>query len=108
KSEKTVAQGENEDIMPVVILLHQNYPNPFNPETKIRYSLPQTNNVSLKIYNINGDIIRTLVNAKVEAGEHFIRWDGTDNNGFLVASGVYYYELMVGTFRQVNKMTLIR
>jgi hypothetical protein len=88
--------------------LHQNYPNPFNPETEIRFALPHASPVVLKIFNILGAEIRTLVDEQREVGYHNVRWDGRDKNGKLVASGVYLYQLQVGSFSQVKKMSLLR
>jgi hypothetical protein len=88
--------------------LLQNYPNPFNPETEIRFQLPEAGQVMVKIFNINGEEIRTLLNGQYEAGYHRVRWDGKDKNGNAVASGVYLYELRAGSFSQVRKMSLLR
>jgi flagellar hook assembly protein FlgD len=88
--------------------LLQNYPNPFNPETEIHFQLPQASHVMLKIFNLLGEEIRTLVNEQRDAGYHNVRWDGRDKNGKLVASGVYLYQLQAGTFYEVKKMALLR
>lgn len=68
-----------------------NYPNPFNPETKIRFELPEPAQVSLIIYNLLGEEVRTLVNTDLEANFHTIRWDGKNDSGEEVPSGVYIY-----------------
>jgi hypothetical protein len=94
--------------LPESYALEQNYPNPFNPETEIRFQLPATNHVVIKIFNALGQEIRTLVNAQYEAGNHSARWDGKDKNGIPVASGVYLYQLQAGAFSQVMKMSLVR
>jgi hypothetical protein len=89
--------------------LEQNYPNPFNPTTNIKFKLPINKNVSLKIYNALGQEVRTLINDQNYApGGHTVQWDGKDNNGNLVASGVYVYTLYYGNFSKSNKMTLVR
>ena len=88
--------------------LAQNYPNPFNPETTIRFALPQSGKVSLKIYNIAGQLVKTLVDGSLSAGAHQVRWDATSNSGQRVASGVYLYALQHGERRQTRKMMLIR
>jgi photosystem II stability/assembly factor-like uncharacterized protein len=88
--------------------LAQNYPNPARPGTEIRFQLPRPSSVSLKIFNALGEEIRALVDAPFEAGSHRALWDGKDNNGKLVASGVYLYQLRAGEFAQVRKMSLIR
>ena len=88
--------------------LEQNYPNPFNPTTSISYSIPTNDVVSLKIYNIMGQEVRTLVNASQAAGTHTIQWDGLNSNGQRVASGVYLYVMKAGKFVQSKKMTLMK
>jgi hypothetical protein len=88
--------------------LYPNYPNPFNTETEIRFYLPEDNHVMLKIYNINGAEIRTLVNEQYVGGEHSIRWDGTDGNGNPVPKGFYLYQFKAGSFTKVEKMSIIR
>jgi parallel beta-helix repeat protein len=88
--------------------LVQNYPNPFNPETEIRFRLPEAGPVVVKIYNLFGQEIRTLVDKTYPAGHHSVRWDGRDNFGKAVSSGVYFYRLQAGSFMQVKKMNLLR
>ena len=105
-------------VLPRDFALLQNYPNPFwsaatsraagNPETKIRFALPQTRHVVLKIFNLLGKEIRTLLEAEYQAGYHQILWDGKDKSGKPVASGVYLYQLRVGDFSQIKKMSLLR
>lgn len=95
-------------VLPGNFVLLQNYPNPFNPETKIRFALPQTRHVVLKIFNLLGKEIRTLMEAEYQAGYHQILWDGKDKSGKLVTSGVYLYQLRVGDFSQIKKMSLLR
>jgi hypothetical protein len=94
--------------IPEDFALSQNYPNPFNPETEIRFQLPQASHVVMKIYNLLGEEIRTLVDKQHEAGYHNVRWDGKDKNGNAMASGVYLYQLRAGSFSQVQKMNLLR
>ena len=97
---------------PKTFSLYQNYPNPFNPETIIRYRIPQldqaTMPVDLKIYNLLGDEVRTLVHEDQGAGYYATKWDGKNNNGKNVASGAYIYRLRVGRFIMTNKMLLMR
>ena len=89
--------------------LSQNFPNPFNPSTVINYSLPKTSEVSLIVYDILGNEIRTLVNeAKKNSGSYSVMWDGTNDAGMKVSSGVYYYKIKTGNFVQVRKMLLIK
>ncbi len=96
---------------PVDFALHQNYPNPFNPTTQIRYSLAHGANVSLSIYNVAGQKIRSLLlNEQKEAGEHLVQWDGLDDLGLRVASGVYIYLLEEGSSQKAKarKMLLLK
>jgi hypothetical protein len=90
------------------VFLHQNYPNPFNPTTTINYSLKENSKVSLKIYNIKGQKIKTLVNDVLPAGEYSAIWNGRDSNGNQVSSGIYFYKLKAGDFQKVKKMILLK
>jgi alpha-amylase len=76
--------------------LFANYPNPFNPTTTITYQLPQAGRVSLRIYNMLGQLVRTLIDAEIDAGVHAASWDAKNNRGEFVASGVYIYQFRVG------------
>lgn len=88
--------------------LEQNYPNPFNPQTVINYNLSKPSQVMLKIYDINGIEIRTLVDTEQEVGIYQQTWDGKDGEGQPVASGTYFYQLRAGDFLQTKKMILIK
>lgn len=92
--------------------LSANYPNPFNPVTGIRYTVGSKQTypvpVTLRVYNVLGQLVRTLVNEPKESGTHEVSWDGKDGNGNEVASGVYFYSLKAGNFTQTKKMVLIR
>jgi hypothetical protein len=98
--------------------LEQNYPNPFwsavtsrlagNPTTAIRFALPQASHVAVKIFNMRGQEIRTLTEAHYEAGYYSMLWDGKDNHGQLVPSGVYLYKLQVNGFEETRKMTFMK
>jgi hypothetical protein len=88
--------------------LHANYPNPFNPTTTISYDLPQRSRVTLDIYNILGERIKTLVNQSQDAGNRIAVWDGTDNLGRQVSAGVYLYQIQAGEFTQTRKMLLLK
>ena len=90
-------------LTPTDFHLGQNYPNPFNPRTIINYELPITNYVTLDIYNLLGQKVATLVSENQNAGSYNIEWDAS---GF--ASGMYYYVLHVGAYRDVKKMVLFR
>ncbi|HNX03361.1 MAG TPA: FlgD immunoglobulin-like domain containing protein [Candidatus Cloacimonas sp.] len=85
-----------------------NYPNPFNPETTICFELSSANNVSLQIYNLKGQLIRTLLNDYLPAGKQSLVWKGTDNENNPVASGVYLYKIKAGKYSQTGKMMLMK
>jgi hypothetical protein len=91
------------DNLPDEIHLFQNYPNPFNPTTTIKFDLPKSSEVSLKIFNILGEEIATLVSDRLSAGSYSYEWDG--NN---LASGVYLYRLQAGEYVETRKMVLMR
>ncbi len=96
------------EILPSNFSLEQNYPNPFNPETVIRFSLPTPSNVKIKIYDVLGNEIRTLIDEKRSSGKHNIFWNATDNFGRRVSSGVYFYTITVDKFVQTKKMVLMK
>ncbi|MEW6685369.1 MAG: FlgD immunoglobulin-like domain containing protein [Candidatus Edwardsbacteria bacterium] len=88
--------------------LHQNYPNPFSTQTAIRYSLSAISHTTLKIYNIAGQLVKTLVNEPQEPGYYAVRWNGKNESGNSVASGVYFYRLSAGDFTATKRMIVIR
>ena len=89
--------------------LHQNYPNPFNAETTIRFGLSQSSTISIKVYNIQGKLIRSITDGKIwSAGSHSITWNGKDENGFAVSSGEYFYKLETEGFCETKKMILLK
>ena len=92
---------------PKAMSLSQNYPNPFNPETAIRFELPKISFVTIQVYNTLGQKIRTLIAEQKPVGVHIIKWDGKDDYGRNVSSGVYFYSLETDNFRQVKKMVLL-
>ncbi len=95
--------------IPKEFALNQNYPNPFNPETAIKYQLPMASKVSLKIYNLLGQEVRTLVNETKTAGYYQVKWNGTNNSGIKVSSGIYFYTIRTNTgYIKVRKMILLR
>lgn len=104
-------QDQTEEIrknLPSKFSLNQNYPNPFNPDTYIPFDLPQGSRVKLRIFNILGQEIRTLKDEFFQTGSYAIPWDGKDQRGFSVASGIYIYRLETGKFIQSRKMLLIK
>ncbi|MBN2071739.1 MAG: FG-GAP repeat protein [Candidatus Krumholzibacteriota bacterium] len=94
--------------MPSVTKLYQNFPNPFNPITTIRFQTSARGRVKLKIYNVAGQLIRTLVDEQREAGYFQMTWDGRNNNGSLTASGVYFYRLETVDYKKALKMVILR
>jgi hypothetical protein len=88
--------------------LGENYPNPFNPETEISFSLPERTQVSLIVYNILGERVKTLVNETMNAGTHSVCWNSRDEAGNSVASGIYFYRLKTQSFDQTRKMVLMK
>jgi len=84
-------------------ILEQNYPNPFNPSTKIKYSIPQTSNVIIKVYDILGNEIETLVNEEKQTGTYEVTWYAEN-----LPSGVYFYRLQAGSFVETKKMVLLK
>ncbi|MBL7127486.1 MAG: T9SS type A sorting domain-containing protein [Ignavibacteria bacterium] len=88
--------------------MSQNYPNPFNPSTKIDFSVPRNSIVTMKIYDITGREVRSLVNQKLSPGKYTVDWNGTDNNGLQIATGVYFYRFVASGNVIVKKMVLIK
>ena len=95
-------------LLPTQFALHQNYPNPFNPSTTIRFDLPISSNVSLRIYNLLGQQIARLIDGTTEAGCHSLIWNGTTESGEPVGSGVYFYRLESGNVTFTKKMILLK
>lgn len=94
--------------IPLNYSLNQNYPNPFNPSTLITYSLAKSGLTTVKIYNLLGEEIRTLVNEVQSAGNYTVQWDGRDDTGRAVPSGIYLVTLESGNFKQSHRMTLLK
>jgi hypothetical protein len=88
--------------------LAQNYPNPFNPTTTIRYSARARSHVSIRIYNVAGQLVRTLVDGVTTPGVHDVVWNGRDNAGEPVSSGVYLYRMVAGDYTRTRKMVVIK
>jgi hypothetical protein len=96
------------ETVPAQYALMQNYPNPFNPSTTIKFNMPVKGHVSLKIYNVAGQLVRTLSNQDWDAGQHSIDWNGKNDIGSSVASGVYFYKIEADSFQSTKKMVLLR
>ncbi|MFH1372277.1 MAG: PQQ-binding-like beta-propeller repeat protein [bacterium] len=102
------ANDDADSELPQDFELHQNYPNPFNPVTQIEYSLPIRSHVKLVVHNLLGQTVRTLVNEPRQAGTHTATWNGTDEHGHPVSSGVYLYRLKADNFTTSKKMLLLK
>ncbi|MCB2229077.1 T9SS type A sorting domain-containing protein [bacterium] len=100
--------GDPTSNLPEHFALEQNYPNPFNPTTTIEFAMPEAAHVSIEVYNIMGRRVRSLVTSYLPAGYHSIIWDGRDQSGAPVASGVYLYRIDAGTFIASRKMLLLK
>lgn len=96
------------EIHPLVYNLSQNYPNPMSNVTKIGYTLPTTGWVSMRIYNISGQLVKMLVDESEEPGTYRISWDGRDEKGERAAPGVYFYKFEIGDYKSTKKMILLR
>jgi len=88
--------------------LAQNFPNPFNPQTTIKFDMKAKGHVTLKIYNVAGQLVRTLFNGVKDAGSYKVTWDGMNNDGSKVASGVYFYKMDTAGYNKTLKMVLLR
>ena len=103
---------DDEDVFgavhPQSYLLRQNYPNPFNPYTTISYGLPESAYVKLEVYNITGEVIKTLVDTTKSSGLYAVVWNGRSEAEMPVSSGIYFYRLSTGAVTKIRKMTLIR
>ena len=93
---------------PTQFELYPSYPNPFNPRTSIPYRLSENMRVSIRVYDVSGKAVRTLIELQQTAGLHTVTWDGTDECGRHVSSGIYFIRLEAGDFRKVRKITLVR
>lgn len=98
----------NQENLPVGFALHQNYPNPFNPACEIAYDLPKDCHVTLSIYNVLGQKVRVLVDENENAGNKSVKWDGRDDRGQEVTSGIYFSRIQAGDFVQSKKMVLMK
>ncbi|GAB4335361.1 MAG: hypothetical protein Kow0037_15200 [Calditrichia bacterium] len=104
----SVADISVEKLVPLQFQLHQNYPNPFNPETRIRFDLPTEERVQLEIYNVLGQRVKTLVSGRVSAGYHEVVWNGRNQQGRPVGSGIYVYRIQAGDHHAVKKMVFLK
>jgi flagellar hook assembly protein FlgD len=105
-------EDDRDNVLPTTFSLGQNYPNPFNPATSIQYSVVSDqsppHHVTLKIYNLLGQEVKVLVHEVQKPGYYTVIWEGRDNTGHEVGSGIYFYRLQVGDFIRSKKMVLLR
>jgi hypothetical protein len=105
---KTDIKDEYQPIVPAKFALYQNYPNPFNPITKIRYGLPKECDVKLAVFDIHGELVRWIVVKNQQPGYYEVIWDGRNNAGQMVASGIYLYRIQAATYVKTQKMVLLK
>ncbi len=98
----------NPPSVPYDYILYQNYPNPFNPSTAVRFQVPQTSDVTISIYDMLGQEVRTLFAGEVLRGTYTVNWDGMNNSGVKMSSGSYVYRMIAGEFVQSKKMVLVK
>jgi len=94
--------------LPVTYELYPNYPNPFNAGTVITFDLPRAERVAVKIYDVLGREVHTLLDGVIEAGRHKITWNGTNKKGEALPTGIYIYQMKAGSFTSTRKLLLLR
>ncbi len=104
----TSVQDEENNLVPLETKLFNNYPNPFNPATTIEFSVSSAGNISLAVFNLMGQKVKSLINNFYNPGSYNITWNAVDDLGMQVPSGIYFYKLTTGSFVQTNKMILLR
>ncbi len=104
-NEDESAAGET---LPTEFALFQNYPNPFNAGTEIKFNLPQRTRVALKIFNIKSELVRTLIDEDRAPGQYRIHWDGANDHGLPVASGIYMCRIQTPDWQASSKLTLMK
>jgi hypothetical protein len=100
--------GDAVNVLPSGFILHQNYPNPFNPATEIKFDLPYSARVEVKVFNVLGQEITILLDRELPSGSHSVIWDGRDGHGLAVSSGIYFYRLEADGHSISKKMILIK
>ncbi len=104
-----VELASSDPTVPMTFALHQNFPNPFNPSTTLSYDLDAANHVSLEVFNVLGQQVSTLVDEFQQAGPHSVEWNGNDDSGAPVATGVYFYRINAGDNKvETKKMMLLK
>jgi hypothetical protein len=104
----TNVKGNMEGLLPTTFDISQNYPNPFNPTTTIRYQVPKIEKVTIEVYSILGERVKTLVNELIEPGYYEIKWNSNNDHNNQVASGVYIYRMIAGGFVKSKKMIILK
>ncbi|MBD3402733.1 T9SS type A sorting domain-containing protein, partial [candidate division GN15 bacterium] len=104
----TDVEDTPDEELPLGFELQQNYPNPFNPTTTIEFSLPSQSRVRLDVYNVLGQRVNTLVDKELSAGSYAVEWNGRNNAGTPVATGVYFYRLTTDEYTSSKKMLLLK
>jgi hypothetical protein len=94
--------------LPTVFALYPNFPNPFNPETQIRLDVPLSTTAQLQVFDIQGRLVRTLLDGSISAGAHMLSWNGRDDAGQAVGSGVYFYRFRSAQYTASHKMLLVK
>ncbi|RPJ36380.1 MAG: T9SS C-terminal target domain-containing protein, partial [Planctomycetaceae bacterium] len=107
-TDRILSVNSREERRPTAVLLHQNYPNPFNPSTMIEFEIPQRTHVSLKVFDIIGREVATLVNETLSAGYYRRPFHARSSRGEELASGIYFYRLQAGDNVQTRKFVLVR
>jgi hypothetical protein len=100
--------GIEDENLPLSFELHQNYPNPFNAQTVIEFQLSEPARVNLAVYDIAGRKVADLAGEDYTSGQHLLTWDGTDNTGKSVSSGIYLYKMKAGDLIETRKMLLMK
>ena len=100
--------ADNGQIYPETFALYQNYPNPFNPITSIHYDLPQNELVNIKVYDMLGRKVRSLVNSQQAAGYQSVKWNAANDRNEPISAGIYIYTIQAGEFRHYRKMVLLK
>ena len=111
EGESVISANELEQVLAYIpddFTVSPNYPNPFNPETRVNFSLPEPVQVVVKVYNIHGQEVRTLIDGNLGAGLHTVSWNATDNNGIPVNSGTYLMAIRAGEQKETVKMLLLK
>jgi hypothetical protein len=104
-----IGDGPGGDVgLPKAFALSQNYPNPFNPSTTVNYQVAERSQVSLKVYDVRGRLVQTLVNEVKDVGSYSIQWNGQDSSGLQVSSGIYLYTLETDNFKSTKKMVVLK